>query len=82
MQAFGLQPLYGKDAAQMLAMLLGNLADVAAALQQAASELASGNLAILQSLTGDSWSFTKITSCMHGMLPDSMMHLPSRYACR
>ena len=52
-QAIGLQPLYGRDAAQMAPMLLSNFADVAAALQQAASELASGNLAILQSLTGD-----------------------------
>lgn len=53
MQAFGLQPLYGRDAAQMAPMLLSNFADVAAGLQQAASELALGNLAILQSLTGD-----------------------------
>ncbi len=53
MQAFGLQPLYGRDAAQMAPMLLSNFADVATALQQAASELASGNMAILQSLTGD-----------------------------
>ena len=52
MQAFGLQPLYGRDAAQMAPMLLSNFADVAAALQQAASELASGNLAMLQSLQG------------------------------
>ena len=54
MQAFGLQPLYGRDAAQMAPMLLSNFADVATALQQASSELASGNTAILQSLTGKS----------------------------
>ncbi len=54
MQAFGLQPLYGRDTAQMAPMLLSNFTDVATALQQASSELASGNTAILQSLTGDS----------------------------
>ena len=53
MQAFTLQPLYGSDAGQMAPMLLANFADVAAALQQAATELASGNQAILQSLTGE-----------------------------
>lgn len=53
MQAFTLQPLYGSDAGQMAPMLLANFADVAAALQQAATELASGDQAILQSLTGE-----------------------------
>ena len=47
-----LQPLYGSDAAQMVPMLLSNFSDVAAAVQQAASELRSGNQAILQSLEG------------------------------
>lgn len=52
MQAMTLQPLYGSDAAHMVPMLLSNFSDVAAAVQQAASELRSGNQAILQSLAG------------------------------
>ena len=54
LQAFTLQPLYGKDAAEMVPSLLSNLSDVAVALQGAAGELRSGNEAILQSLTGES----------------------------
>ena len=60
-----LQPLYGSDAAHMVPMLLSNFSDVAAAVQQAASELRSGNQAILQSLAGRGLIQTAV-SAQHG----------------
>ena len=42
----------------MVPALLGNLSDVAAALQGAAGELRSGNEAVLQSLTGETAAST------------------------
>lgn len=67
MQALALQPLYGSDAAQMVPMLLGNFSDVAAALQQAATELRSGNQQILQSLTGKRELPTALCVAMHNL---------------
>jgi hypothetical protein len=60
-----LQPLYGSNAAQMVPMLLSNFSDVAAAVQQAASELRSGNQAILQSLEGRGLTQSSV-SAQHG----------------